>query len=81
MTLGPVVISNDGFEIMLRGGRGTIGSIIRARPSVCPPVCQLFSIPRPNSKTTGQNRIKLSTMKEYILKLCTKVLVLSYDQN
>ena len=51
---------------------------------VSPSVCQLFrwvSIPRPNSKTTGQNRMKLSTMKEYILKLCTWVLISSCDQN
>ena len=69
---------------------------IRVRPSVClsvrPVVClsvslsvrQFFrwvSIPRPNSTSTGQNRIKLSTMKEYILKLRTWVLVLSCDQN
>ena len=40
-----------------------------------------FVIPRPNSTTTGQNRMKLSTMKEYILKLCTWVLVSSCDQN
>ena len=54
---------------------------IHSRP---PFYCQLFrwvSIPRPNSKTTGQNRMKLSTMKEYILKLCTWVLVSSCDQN
>ena len=59
---------------------------IRVRPSVCPSVCQLFrwvSIPRPNSKNTGQNRIKLCTMKGYtgILKLCTWVLIFSCDQN
>ena len=42
-----------------------------------------LAIPRPNSTTTGQNRMKLSTMTEYIhvLKLCTWVLVLSCDQN
>ena len=40
-----------------------------------------FTIPRPNSTTTGQNRMKLSTMKEYILKLGTWVLVSSCDQN
>ena len=40
-----------------------------------------FAIPRPNSTTTGQNRIELSTMKECILKLCTGVLVSSCDRN
>ena len=40
-----------------------------------------FTIPRPNSTTMGQNRKKPSTMNEYILKLCTWVLVSSCDQN
>ena len=60
--------------------RGTIGS-----GSVRLPVRQLFRwvyIPRPNSKTTGQNRMKLSTMEEYIqILLCTWVLILSCDHN
>ena len=59
---------------------------IRVHPSVCPSVrlsinVFFFSIPRPNSKTTRHNRMKLSTMKKYILKLCTWVLVSSCDQN
>ena len=40
-----------------------------------------FTIPRPNSTYTGQNQMKFSTIKEYILKLCTLALVLSCDQN
>ena len=38
-------------------------------------------IPRPNSASSLENRMKLSTMKEYIFQLCTWVLVLSCDQN
>ena len=81
-----------GFIILvLRPPRGGSRGLLDPGPSVClsvrSSVCQLFrgvSILRPNSKTTGQNRIKLSTMKEYILKLCTWVLVVrpklvSYD--
>ena len=40
-----------------------------------------FTIPRPNSTSTRQNRMQLSAMKEYILKFCTWVLVSSCDQN
>ena len=38
-----------------------------------------FAIPRPNSTAMGQNRMKLSTVKELILKLCALVLVSSWS--